>query len=453
MNDKGIGICSPNTSYVIYAVASNKLGVTGEVATKLIVTSDGVAPTPELDKAEPDGKGGVVVPFSEGVTRGEGAVTAKYFVEWDIEHPVNIAAENITVTIEANAVTITTKDVPAGAIVCVSWEAGAFKDSFGNTCGALASGLNAEQTDFTGLHFQVDTEEFKAEDKYFAPETETYFGDWSTFQGTVTFEKEIYRIDDPESDLAVKEGDLCVVYTNKKSTTTVKLAPEDWSVAGKVLTFKLPSAPAKGDKVSLIINKGAFADVYGNPVAEYTSKDIYWIYFGFTRDIFIGSYNLTYESGYDGEVYDGGTFTVAAGVDENDLTFSNFYMPGSTMEGQFDAVKGQIIIPAGTLIGEESDDEGEYTLVLASLSEEDDVVFSLTMDGKIISEDAGILALDKASEEPLFWWEKMAFALCEKETVTTAKAVSQFKNASVSTPKVVKLSKKGSSLPYRKMKK
>ena len=453
MNDKGVGICSPNTSYVIYAVASNKQGVTGEVATKVIVTSDGVAPTPDLDKAEPDGKGVVVIPFSEGVTRGEGAVTAKYYMEWDIEHPVNIDAANLTVEIEGDAVTITTKEVPVGAIVCISWEAGAFKDSFGNTCGALASGLNVEQTDFTGLYFRVDTEEFKVEDKFFAPETETYFGDWATFEGTVTFEKNIYRNDDPESDFVVKEGDLAVVYTNKKSTTTVKLSPDDWNVAGKVLTFKLPSAPAKGDKVSLIINKGAVTDVYGNPVAEYSSKDMYWTYFGFTRDMFIGSFNLTYVSGFDEEEYDGGTFTIAAGTGENDLNYSNFYMQGSTMDGQFDALKGQIIIPAGTLIGEDADDEGEYTLVLASLSEEEDVVFTLTMDGKIISEDAGIFALDKATGEPLGWWEPMIYASCEKQTGATARSVSLFKNVSVSTPKVIKLPKKLSSFPYHKMKK
>jgi hypothetical protein len=47
LNSKGEGICSPNKSYVIYAVAANANGITGKVQSLVVKTTDGNAPTLE----------------------------------------------------------------------------------------------------------------------------------------------------------------------------------------------------------------------------------------------------------------------------------------------------------------------------------------------------------------------------------------------------------------------
>ncbi|MCI1647828.1 MAG: hypothetical protein LKI39_08280 [Bacteroides sp.] len=269
-SSEGEPLASPNTSYVIYAVASNEQGVIGDVVSQVVLTTDQTIPKP-LSSTAADTT--VTVKFSEDIVKGSGNVTAKYYKEWDITNPVMIDAADVDVSISGSAATISIKNLPSGAYVTVSWEAKAFTDVIGNACAALSSGLNLQTGRFTGVWFHVANKDFLVKDDYFSPTGGTSFSDWEAFTGTITFEYDIYR-----DDSAVETGDLTVSYRNSKSTLDVKLAPTQWSINGKVLSFVLPVSPQVGDEVTLLINKEVIYDVCGNANAAYSSDNMLWEY-------------------------------------------------------------------------------------------------------------------------------------------------------------------------------
>ena len=77
---------APNTTYQVYAVAGSDKGVVGNIVVKSIKTTDALNPKPQTIARDADNRA-VQLTFSEAITRGEGAVTAKYFKEWDIMNP------------------------------------------------------------------------------------------------------------------------------------------------------------------------------------------------------------------------------------------------------------------------------------------------------------------------------------------------------------------------------
>ena len=129
----------------------------------------------------------VQLTFSEALARGEGAVTAKYYQEWDVMNPVDVAEENISVAVSGSKVTFKAASVPAGAYLCFSYAAGAFKDLKGNNCGALNSGLNMEKGSFTGAWVHVTNKPFAIEDSYVtAPEDGALIPSVDAFRGAIS---------------------------------------------------------------------------------------------------------------------------------------------------------------------------------------------------------------------------------------------------------------------------
>ena len=92
---------TPNTTYQVYAVAGSDKGIVGNVVVKSITTTDKFSPRPQSVATDPD-NAAVQLKFSEAIKRGEGAVTAKYYKEWDLldenmnVKSVDVPAEDIT---------------------------------------------------------------------------------------------------------------------------------------------------------------------------------------------------------------------------------------------------------------------------------------------------------------------------------------------------------------------
>ena len=207
---------SPNTSYVVYAVAASQQGIVGEVTSAVVLTSEGDAPSFTAMQAV-EGESAVAVSFSENVMRGTGTVTAQYFAEWSGDF-VDIAAEDIQTTLEGNVVTFTLNNVPAAAYAFVSWAEGAFVDSKGNLCPAMTSGLNNAGDDFTGVYFRNAEEPFTLEESLagVTPEEGSAFSDWTTFMGEITFNMDVYR-----NDNTLTGDEIELIYTNAGKTTTI----------------------------------------------------------------------------------------------------------------------------------------------------------------------------------------------------------------------------------------
>ncbi len=343
---------SPNTSYVVYAVAASQQGIVGEVTSAVVLTSDGDAPSFTAMQAV-EGESAVAVSFSENVMRGTGTVTARYFAEWSGDF-VDIAAEDIQTTLEGNVVTFTLNNVPAAAYAFVSWAEGAFVDSKGNLCPAMTSGLNSAGDDFTGVYFRNAEEPFTLEESLagVTPEEGSAFSDWTTFMGEITFNMDVYR-----NDNTLTGDEIEVIYTNAGKTTTIKLPSTAWETDGKAFRFVLPESPQYGDNVSLKVSEGTFFDVYGNPNAEFTLENAWFYSYGYQRDMIIGDYTLSYYlySEYDqtGEmILATENLTIAADPDdENGVLISGFSGTNTPVKWIFDGDFGTITLPEEQTLG------------------------------------------------------------------------------------------------------
>ena len=209
-------LCSPNTSYVIYAVAASDKGVIGKVASQVVTTTDGETPV-VADMASTDSN--AAVKFSENVALGDGSISGKYYLEWDPAFAAKeIAAEDIVTTINGSVVKFEVNNVPAGAYVFISWAEGAFVDSKGNKCPAMNSDFNMTTGAIEGVNMHLANVAWDINPANIGPDAGSLISDYKTWQGTITFAENVYR-----NDAIVKSGDIFVTYTNSKKSTTINL--------------------------------------------------------------------------------------------------------------------------------------------------------------------------------------------------------------------------------------
>ena len=389
---------TPNTTYQVYAVAGSDKGIVGNVVVKSITTTDKFQPGPKTIGRDAD-NAALTLSFSEAIKRGEGAVTAKYYKEWDITNPVDVPAEDITVEVSGNAATFAAANIPAGAYLCFSYAAGAFTDMTGNPCKPLISELNMNTGKFTNAYVHVTNKPFDIADAYVAPTSGTPVGDWEAFRGTVTFPYDIFR-----NDETVEKGDVQVVYVNDNREIAYNLEANQWAVEGNKLTFVLPAEPAIGDMILFNIAEGAIADVYGNVNNEYVSENIEWKYVGFvpTKEMLIGPFEVNYISYWseDGSVSSLGSINIEENTEkENTLTIKNLFIEGSAIEATYDLEMGKLIIADDQELGKYVDEDGEYTAYFYTADGADAATFTINKDGSLTGDGLwGIYVLNDTSK-------------------------------------------------------
>ena len=397
----------PNSTYWVYAVAGNAKGIVGNMTVKSITTTDGEAPYP-MGIAKDADSGAVQLTFSEAVQLGAGAVTAKYYQEWDILNPVDVAAENIAVKVSGSKVLFEAAGVPAGAYLCYSYEAGAFKDMKGIACGALNSGLNMDAGKFTGAYVHVTNKPFAIDDSFVtAPEDGALINNADLFEGIISFPFDIFRNDDE-----VKAGDLVIAFANGNKTTAYNLDPSLWSVEDNLLKFYLPEQPEVGDQIFVSVKEGVVYDVCGNPNLAYTSV-ANWKYFPLTVDYFVGKFGLDYISYYDDSqsVVNLGVVTIEEDAEGGDgaLAIKDFYMEGSELSGAYDLSAGQLLINDGQVLGFAEEDGTVYGLAFVNAEGDGPVSFTLNPNGTMTANGMwGIYAYDQNFEETVGWWDVAA---------------------------------------------
>ena len=397
----------PNSTYWVYAVAGNAKGIVGNMTVKSITTTDGEAPYP-MGIAKDADSGAVQLTFSEAVQLGAGAVTAKYYQEWDILNPVDVAAENIAVKVSGSKVLFEAAGVPAGAYLCYSYEAGAFKDMKGIACGALNSGLNMDAGKFTGAYVHVTNKPFAIDDSFVtAPEDGALINNADLFEGIISFPFDIFRNDDE-----VKAGDLVIAFANGNKTTAYNLDPSLWSVEDNLLKFYLPEQPEVGDQIFVSVKEGVVYDVCGNPNLAYTSV-ANWKYFPLTVDYFVGKFGLDYISYYDDSqsVVNLGVVTIEEDAESGDgaLLIKDFYMEGSVLAGAYDLSAGLLLLNDGQVLGFAEEDGTVYGLAFVNAEGDGPVTFTLNPNGTMTADGMwGIYAYDQNFEEAVGWWDVAA---------------------------------------------
>jgi len=442
----------PNTVYQIYAVAASDKGIAGEVAVVSATTTDVNAPALVDDAFEPKAADkAVVATFDQNLVRGEGAVTAVYYKEWDFENPVAVEADSINVEIEDNVVTFSAPSTPDGAVVLYSWEAGAFVDAKGNKCGKFTSAYDEEEDEFIGAAVHNANVPFDVEKENFtAPKQQSAFKDPKAFVGEVTFDFDIFR-----NEKKVKEGDFQVTFTNDRRSHTVNLTAEEWKLDGNEITFVLPEDEGieEGDVVTVSMKENVIFDVYGNGNNAFSNDTVWWIYVTMTPEEFIGTYNLQYISYFDEEetVVDGGNFTIELDPKEEDgLIIKDLYLEGSEIKAYYDLATKTIIIPDGQELGVVEEDGVKYGLAFATADGTDASVWDIDVEKGALKPESlwGIFAYDEAFEEEVDWWEVMVSSMASKLVpgegeATEARAAKRLAAAKKSM-KIVKTSSKPS---------
>lgn len=439
-------LCSPNTSYVVYAVAASDKGVIGKVTSLVVTTTDGETPVVE-EMASSDSY--AAVKFSENVALGDGSITAKYYLEWDPAFAAkDIAAEDITTTINGSVVKFEVTNVPAGAYVFVSWTEGAFVDSKGNKCPAMNSDFNMNTGAFEGVNMHLANVAWDINPANIGPDAGSLISDYKTWQGTITFKENVYR-----NDEEVQVGDIYVKYANSKKSTTIALDPSDWDVKDNVVTFRLPEAAAAGDIITVGIKENVLFDICGNGNNAFVSStdDAWWKYFAATKDMVLGNFGFTYVSAYDDEPqwYDGGSITIEEDPEaevENGIIIKNLYLEGSEIPGEYDLNSGKVYVYAYYALGLYTTPKGAtYGLITYSLSGKGAIEFTINPDGTMTSSDFGVVACDENYVEVLGWWEKCSIA---KFTPATAAGAAKRVKA-VSTKSIKKVNVKMSAKALR----
>jgi len=435
----------PNTTYQIYAVAASDKGIVGKVAVASASSTDGKAPalTKGAFKADPDTKS-VAVTFDQALKRGTGAVSAIYYKEWDWENPVTVDPADITVTIKDNVATFAAPKTPAGAVVAFSWAEGAFVDAKGNKCGVFTTTYDEKKDKWTGAVVENKKVDFEIADSLFA-DTKTAFKYPEQFKGVATFAFDLYRID--EGKTAVKDGDVCVTYTNDKKTTTIKLTPEQWNVSGKQLTFVLPAGIEDGDVVTLSVKKGVIYDVYGNPNAAFTSENVWWKYVTMSVDDIVGTYEVLYKSYFDKDenVLSLGNVTIEESKKgKNTLIIKDFYLDGSVLDATYDLASKTVAIPVSQKLGVAEDEDGKWGALFVNAEDDGDVEFAIDAEKGTLTCTGmwGVMAYNETFTEKLGWAEAATATIMMK-------VVEQEATASRRMPKL-KVSKKAKTVNLKK---
>ena len=387
----------PNTTYQIYAVAGSPTGVPSSVAVANARTSDGVNPS----HASFSSKGNVVtISFSEGVTRGEGAVTIAYYATNTAEfysdpQPVGTltaAAEDI-VSDGSSTVTVTVNGVPAGALYTVSLAAGAFKDSAGNSSKALESGvtITEEGPAPKNIYGQIPAVAFEI-----APVEDDVFTDPS-LPITTTIDSE-YELS------GYGKGTASVVFQNAVKTTEIALtAGSDFGLMSTdgTIAVILPENPERGDDVILTIGEGAFLDIYGNGNAEWTATLKYS--YGYTMEDIVGEYVALGESAVDGNTYyltEGADSFVTITEDDSEegcnVAISGIYSNDAKIYGHFDFDSGILSIPDLQYLTDVYLQGVAFELYFANYSDEVPVNMTVVQSGMIQSSEPWMLYLPDA---------------------------------------------------------
>jgi len=422
---------TPDTDYVIYAVAASVDGTVTKVATATAHTTD--AGIPEIDDFEVDGNVAYIL-FADGdITYNEEMpITVRVYhdenISDDIYEDVEAATvdpESISVEVLGNVAKIEIEGLHAGAYFSVSYEEGTFTDATGNECPALESGFywdeDEEELASEGICGRIDNEEF---DLTFYNATEENDGN----PDLVTNLIDAIWLNVPEGfELGDTDASkLATVFYDNGTERHEYDLPEGfnggmlfgWSIYKCPViypwggTYAVIPEPARGSMVTITIPAGWLIDVWGNKNNELTIGPFLYSY-GYTEDDVFGTYDLVYSS-YFGGSYTGQFILGEADYEwdeeeegEPDPEYNIAILAGSDFGGlQFaydvygwvDYDRGTITFPKGQTIYiglEDYDEDGEDdcygAYVLIDYNNDESINFTVPTAGSLVLDSSAWL--------------------------------------------------------------
>ena len=322
----------PNTPYTFVAVVSNKFGMVSSVKGTTVLTTDNLSPV--VSKATPGDAGSFSVAFSEPMQRGEGKITAKYYAPFDLSVTGDIDSKFINCSVDGKNVSISCDSVPAGALVLVSWEAGAFKDLKGNNCNANVTEINMTTGRVAnGCYFYVENEPFSFS---MADVSELYepFVDYTVFEPTIGYDKPMF-INYDEDD---NQPQITLFYNKDEVETKL---PAIWDVNDTAIIISFNKEMEYGAKVSFSIPEGAVVDAFGNPNEAFEIEGAWMRSYGLTVDDILGVYDVQYLSAASGAVEECSMLITRSA---DGLQVSRLFYDESVLSASFDGDLGILFI-------------------------------------------------------------------------------------------------------------
>lgn len=376
----------PNTTYWFYAVAASTTGMVGSVSGAKAVTTDGVSP--KIDKDNAGKTGAVAVTYTEPMKRGNGKISVQYVGSYDETFTlVDVDSANIVVAFDGATVSVSADSVPAGAIVLVSWETGAFTDMFGNPCEAFTSSL-AEFPDV--MWYTVENASFAISEANLT-DTIGVFSDYTTYKVELKFDFPVFA-----RALDVKKGEEYdpIVATIYAADYTMILdgVSAQWSVKDSSMFISFPKDAPEGAFVSLDIPANLIVDIYGNSNNE-ASFDKYWAK-EISRATILGSYVWAYVNPKGKTVYDTISITAHPAAEDyviiNDLT-----LEGSQIVAEL--TNNKLIIPDMQLLGMLPVNDSVSYYVVNSTYDLPEITF-------VFQTDLSAVSYSDESEEGIVWF-------------------------------------------------
>lgn len=331
----------PNTTYWFYAVAASTTGMVGSVSGAKAVTTDGVSP--KIDKDNAGKTGAVAVTYTEPMKRGKGKISVQYVGSYDETFTlVDVDSANIVVAFDGATVSVSADSVPAGAIVLVSWETGAFTDMFGNPCEAFTSSL-AEFPDV--MWYTVENASFAISEANLT-DTVGIFSNYATYVVEYKFDFPVFAraLDKKKNE---QYDPIVVTIFAADYTMVVDGVSAKWAAVDSSLYVMFPKDMPEGAYVSMSIPANLIVDIYGNPNAE-VKIEKYWQR-SIPRASILGDYLWVYQN--SGKTYQESLTIAAHPTSADSVLIQDFYFPGSVLVAAYDANTNTLSIPDEQYLG------------------------------------------------------------------------------------------------------
>ncbi len=373
-----------NTTYTVYAVASNAQGKVSSVVTASATTTDGTAPQliyDKYDSAEKDSVLAFAIPFDDPVAVGEAAeVTAHFFARYGGTDANGCFVEQKSVTVPLDSldakgnvlyVYVPEEEYVPGAYVAITYVEGTVENALGAGCAAFEKAAVAYDSEnqevvWNGICAQYDNVAFKlslkpegdgeadddtpgkADDEGDADEEESkyeIFSDWETLV-MKSYAQTKYPLAGRKkatAAISVVDGDgRTVSYTGQQ----LKIVDNSNGIVG----VALDEDPGFGTYVSYKIAADSVLDIYGNSNEEFTVTDGYLCSYGYTLDDIIGTYTVegtSYWSSYGMDETENWVIEKSDDAEEGNIMITTYwgYECDYPIYGTLDCDSGILYIP------------------------------------------------------------------------------------------------------------
>lgn len=406
-----------NTTYTVYAVASNAQGKVSSVVTASATTTDGTNPQLIYDKyesAEKDSLLAFAVPFDDPVSVGKAAeVTAHFFARYGGKDAEGNFVEQKSVTIPADYIAadgsvlyvyVPEEEYVPGAYVSITYSEGTVVNALGAGCAAfeyasVAYDSTEQAVVWNGICAQYKNVAFKLSLK---PE-----GDGEADDDTPG------KADDEEDE--DEEGDEFEIFSDweslvmksyaqtgyplagrKKTTAAISVVDGDGrtvSYTGQQLTIvdntegiigvALDEDPGFGTYVSYTVAAESVLDIYGNSNEEFTVTKGYFCSYGYTADDIIGTYAVSSYNAFTGAKSPVYSFAVEASDDaeKGNIVITDYLGIKGKIYAKFDFDNGFFSVKKGNIFS------GDKTSGYCTYFYEDsEAIFNVPAAGVITSE-------------------------------------------------------------------